>query len=151
MSEGELHFGEGRAKEMERNKNPCGLWLAATLPVVLIACVEGSDTADPIDDAPANVLRLQEDLETKGLSVHSDGIRRTADGGREWVSSDGIFRPDPRTPEGEEIIRTIAIGEGLSMSEVELLLLRMKEARNDSVGDEYVWEPERATPLDSSR
>lgn len=109
-------------------KEPRGGPTAALLAIMVATCVGGTDPAG-IDDVPQDVLLAQETME-KGLetvAAHSSTVI-------------GYLRPDPRTPQGERIIREFARDEfGLSEADTDLLVRRMKENRRGALGsDEFI-------------
>ena len=109
-------------------KKPRGGAAAALLAIMAATCVGGTDPSG-IDDVPQDVLLAQETME-KGLETvagHSSTVI-------------GFLRPDPRTPQGEWIIREFARDEfGLSEADTDLLVRRMKENRRGALGsDEFV-------------
>ena len=97
--------------------------LAALLVGLVPACVDGTGPREATA-VPESVLLAQEVME-RGLETAS---------GHNGAFL-GFYRPDPRTPRGERIVRDLARDElGLSEADTELLLRRMKEDRTGPLG-----------------
>ena len=98
-------------------------FLTALPAALVLACAEGSGPREATA-VPEGVLLAQEVME-RGLETASGHNGAFV----------GFYRPDPRTPRGERIIRDLARDEfGLSEADTELLVRRMKEDRTGPLG-----------------
>ena len=117
----------------------------AAVASVAGACADGSAPAGIADGVPEDVLRAQERLDA-GVPRAAIAHFFAADGSIGAIRSEGLYRPDPRTPSGERYIRE-NVRDLLSADDTELLLQRMRDGTHGPPGgNEYTWLKSEASP-----